>query len=780
MFIDLNNIQKTANPNDSQSLLGNIPVPPKPQMKVVSKVVKPEPPSGVVDDTPPPVEEPIDDGTVKTSLGVFKVKSPGEYYYNDGAHDIKIDAADVPPEVTSYAAKKYPAPGEIVVGDKRYKSAPDGSIHAYMDKLGKWGQVPDDQVDNLPEEVRRPYYQSKQIADKNLGAQVFQSPMWGNVRATDDQVQKQEQDIQGISDAMTGSKGLHGITSEEKLRQAQVQAQTDYDVAQKTGNPEMVATAKERMQQLKDTHIKETPEGGYMMWVKNPIGDTYTLHTVTPKEPKKPGEYDWTKDPIQMQAEGTARAEYQNRHDVSQQANQVMFNDVSNKIVNDYIGRYAQDYRLAQLSGNHPSEARPDQLIEALKQQMNPATADPEAAKKTIQEMQKGLASFYGDGWLSLRPNFFAPSSYNDGIMDKIPGRIPEHQQEGFEVKSQIIANPKTAAQKDIKQTPFVIPNHVGKLDHAQNSMDDIVNNLGADQSNSDAMLALGEGKLYKDANAPMKDYVTANGQHTGASANRVIALEQHVQERMTDPVFRNKLINGFTEGIAGKAEAIALEAAKKNGVTTTGTDTDGNPISSKEKYKNPSLGEGAKNEAMKSLFGTPYFGKSTWLDPNTNKEYDRKEDIPKPAKVGDKGLQISEGKEPVEIKKEWSDAGVIKKYTSDFFKLPRDKQVEVAKDSPYAKSLLMLEGVGTGRNGHLEIDSRLGDMAQTEIVKSLLPSVLPESEAFIQNNKKYFEDNINSQADPDTQYNTKDLTGTAAQINAVQMIRKIMRQLPK
>jgi len=751
-----------ANPNDSPFQLGTMMAPPQPQqMQVKTQMVKVPPPAPVVaapepvvTEPAPQVETPVDDGTVKTAQGIFKVLGAGDYRYNDGTHDIKIAAADAPPEVTAYAAKKYPGPGEIVVGDKRYKTTPDGKVQAYIGALGKWGEIPDDQVDALPEEVRKPYYESKSTEDRSMGQHLLGQAMFGGVTPSPAQIKQKEQEILGISQSMNPNQGTQGISSPEQLQQAQTQAKADYQTAQQSGNKEAVAAAKKKMDHLADTHITQTPDGGYIRWEKAPIGDQYMQYIVTPKEPKKSGEHDWTKDPENLNADATARAQSQNRRDVTQQAGGVIFNNSAQRIVRDYANSYAKWYRSQQLAGEHPEAPLPELMAQKLTKQMQSGDAD--GAKDTIVEMQKQLSEIHGSGYMGLLPDYSAAGTYNNGITDYIPSRIPEQAAKEWEVKSSTIANPKTAGrEKDIKETPLALPDPNGTLDHAETAIQKTINSMQVDPTNTAATLALHEQKLYQQPDAPMKNYVTPSGPRPD-SADRATAFDQHVQERITDPIFRKKFISSIEKGVADAAGKIELDHIDKGGTTTT-VDADGEQRTT-TKVKDAALQESAYKEANRQMFGAENY--EYYDTANAKNDKDKAWNATHPTKM------------------KWSDEGAVERYTQNFFKMsPEDQLKEVEKGGAYPKTLYMLEGVAKGRNGRLEIDSRLGSLAGSQIVKAAQNALLPEAQTFVRNNKAYFDANKKVMSDPDTRVNENELNSAINSNLVIRAISKMMGQ---
>lgn len=785
-----------ANPNDSPFQLGTMMAPPQPQqMQVKTQMVKVPPPAPVVaapepvvTEPAPQVETPVDDGTVKTAQGTFKVLGAGDYRYNDGTHDIKIAAADAPPEVTAYAAKKYPGPGEIVVGDKRYKTTPDGKVQAYIGALGKWGEIPDDQVDALPEEVRKPYYESKSAKDRETWQHVMGNPMVGGVTPSPAQIKQKEQEILGISQSMNPNQGTQGISSPEQLQQAQMQAKADYQTAQQSGNKEAVAAAKKKMDHLADTHISQTPDGGYIRWEKAPIGDQYMQYIVTPKEPKKSGENDWTKDPENLNADATARAQSQNRRDVTQQAGGVILNNSAQRILDDYGNSYAKWYRAQQLAGDHPDAPLPELMAEKVTKQMN--SGDAAGAIDTIVEMQKQLSEIHGSGYMGLLPDYSAAGTYNNGITDYIPSRIPEQAAKEWDVKSSTIANPKTAGrEKDIKETPLALADPAGQLKHAETAQTETTNSLGADPTNAAATLAAHESTIYKHPDLPIKNYVTPKRGVHPDQADRVTAFDQHTQDVLqTDPAFQKIFSTGIVKAMEDAAGETELGRA---GGRTTTSSVEGEEGSARTTTKSGPITPESYKKTMEGLFGseTPilYYQSAT-----TGKKYSGPNDAPnlKPVTseidyyVDANGKKYSGSKDapgltPVpKATAKWSDPGVIQNYAEKFYKMSPQRQIAEAERSALAKTLLMADGVVSGKNGHIEIDSRINNLAPSFMVKSLKAALEPQAQKFYENNKPYFDENLRRNADPDTRINENELIKALKDNLVTQVIRKWQGQV--
>lgn len=780
MFTNPNDPQM-ANPNGSPFQLGSMVGPPQPrQMQVKTQMVKVPPPNPVIappdpadvpNDQPEPVEAAKDPNVFTTPEGKWTITDkPEKVRFNNGSFDVELDTKDAPDVVKNEVLKRHPGPDEYVDNGQRYKIS-NGTVQAFLPNLNKFANVPADNIDVLPASIRNKYYESKGTSDRNTGEELLSSPMFGGVTPNQEQIHQQEQNIQGISQSMGENQGLHGITSPEQLDQARTQAETDLKTIQASGDKTKVAAAKEKLQNLKDMKIVSTPEGGYIMYVKAPIGDQYIVHTVSPKEPKKSGEYDWTKDPMQVHAEATARAQNQNRDDVMQSSGGIIFNNSAQRIVRDYANSYAKWYRSQQLAGDHPSAPLPELLAQKLATQMNPATADPDGARDTIIEMQKALADVHGSGYMALKPDYGAMSTFNNGVSDYGISRIPSPTERGYDVKSQLIANPKTAAAKDIKETPLALPGPNGTLDHAETAIQKTIHSMQADPTNADATLASHEQTLYQQPNALIKNYVTPSGTRPD-SADRATAFDQHIQERMTDPIFRKKFISGIANAIEDAAGDIELAHTDKGGTTTTRGE--GEDAVTTTKVKDATIQDSKYKEAYQNMFGslspsnTPLY----YQDKSGNRYKSAKDSQSKDAQ----GKIVGDEAQPVYPK--WSDEGAVKKYTKEFLsKTPQEQLKEVEKGGAYAKTLYMLEGVAAGRNGHLEIDSRLGSLANDRLQEAAQAALLPEANTFVKNNSAYFDANKRTMADPDTKVNEAQLSKAINQNLIIRAISKMMGQ---
>lgn len=738
--------QTKANPINvgSPLRLGDYPNPQRMIQQQQRKAAPPAPapvpdapidPTAAAPDAPaiatpaPPTAVPTMDAgsgkSVTTPYGVFDIgDEPGQYYIRDGDRKLPVDAADVPKEVTDRALSIFPAPGVKVFDGRQYKTDADGTVRTLIDGFGKWAKLDDASVESMPEGVRKMYYEAKGKSDEALGHSVAGSPMWGNNDATREQVEKKKQEILKISQDLAENQGLKGITSTEELIHERIATKNALEQAKKSGNAEQVQALTEKAQQLANTQIIQTPEGGYIMGIKDALGGDTIWHTVTPKEPKKTGEYDYTKDPMELEAAARSRAEVQNRQDLSEQSGKVIMNDSSNRIMRDFVGSYAKWYRAQQVSGNHPSGVLPEILTAKLAQQMNPATADPDGALKTLSEMQEALADVYGKGYLALRPDYSKPTTYNNGREDNRISHVPAAPDHGWDVKPQISHPPKAPA-KEPKEVNLILPDYSLKNANAQDAQGSVAQNLQVDPSNTSAVLAAQESKLYKQPDAQIPNYVTPSGARPD-SATRDTAFDQHTMERVKQDVgFKGRMINGLMSGIQDAANSAELDHAPKSGATRTGADGETSVSqkegTSKETYEN----------TMKQLFGSAYP-----TSENGVLYYDKKGGL-------HKGQNDVRGETLTPAYTKWSDPNAVKAFTEHFFSLPDDKQRALVEKSAYAKTLYMMEGVAKGRNGRLEIDSRLNDVAAAPITKALTGVLLPEAKAFYRNNKRYFDGNL-------------------------------------
>lgn len=719
--------------------LGNIPRPPQMQVRTATVKVAPTvtdtPPADIapVDVAPAPAPSTASDaGAVSSDIitvpeGKFKINGAGDYsFIDDSGDETKVDAIHVPMAVASAAAKKYPAPGEIVSGGKRYKVV-GKKLETYLDKLGVWGTVPDGRADSLPEDVKKMLYEAKGTGDKERYQEVMSHPYFGNNAASKEQVEAQKQEILKTQQALTENQTSNNdIDTPERLEQERTSVAAQLAEATKSGDKAQVATLQRKQKDLADTHIMATPDGGYIKWVKDPVGDSYSRITVTPKEPKHSGEYDYTKDPIQMDAAARTRAEIENRKELSEESGQVIMNDSSNRIVRDFVGNYAKWYRQQQLTGNHPSSALPELLAQKLSQQMN--GADPDGAIQTIGEMQQALADVYGSGYMALRPDYSKPTTYNNGRTDNLSTNVPRAPEHGWTVQSQTITQPKVPAAEK-REVNLILPNVMGNSARGDDAQNSVVSAVGADEANTRRILSEHAAILYQRPDAQIPDYVTPRGKRAGKTADRATAFDQHVQERiMDDPIFKNAMIGGVLQGVEAAAAQAELAHANKIVSQSTSGDAgaDAEDLKKSERIK-PGTSDEVYNETMKKMFGSEK-PPPLWYDKRGN-PHAGKDDLPK------------EKLTPVYGK--WSDAGAVKTYIEKFRAMPEAEQkLEVAK-SGLAKTIYILDGVASGRNGRIEIDSRLQETAHSQILKSLGAILSPEATAFIQNNRGYFENNV-------------------------------------
>lgn len=712
-----------------------------------------------------PDRTPEDDGWKFEREGVYK-KQVGDYTYD-------IDAADVPPDVAAYAMKKFPAPGVISASGRTFKIGDDGSVSERLPE-GIWGKMSDDVVGTLPEEVRKPYVEAKSKSDKSFGEQIFTKPMSGNVTANQDQIEQQKQNIRGISDALSEDSQLKGIYSPETLDAARAQAATTLEAAKGSGDKATIEAATKRVQELKDMHIIATPEGGYMTLVKNPFGNGFdVVHTATPKEPKKSGQYDWTQDPMQMQRAGTALAEQQNRMTSAQQTNNTMLNANAQRLVQDYIGPYAQYYRSQQLAGNPLGHKTPEEMVGKLVKQMKD---DPNGAIATIAEMQKSLAEVYGKGYMAITPGVHAPTMFNDGNMDKMTAIIPEQPQRGYTSTTQMVQDPKAKAAKDMKEAPFALPNYQGKMDVAANATQSIRDNAPVDQNRTKGMMDQHEDLIYNQAGAPIKNYRVPGRdgkiETRPDAADKNTAFDQWVQGKLMQKggnnEFKKKYAETMVTALEQTAASIALKA-QQTGVTETDREDDqGNPLGTSTKAKAPMLDTASKDKAMKEIFGS---AKSPFIV----EEIVTKADPTDP--TGKKMI-----KEKVKRHQDWSEPGVVRKWSESILNRTKTAgsgrelqypNVHTAQPSAAAKTLHLIEGVAAGRNGHIEIDTRLRD-ASSHILNGMQGLLASEADEFIKENRGYFEENLRK-GTGDNYYRPEEVYNAAKSTLISQMLWKQM-----
>lgn len=770
MILDPRMLQYLQQQQQSKMQQSRVAGPPAPSQPTALPATEPastgQPDAPVADPStiaPAAIPEatPEDNGWEFPSEGVYKKKN-GDYSY-------EIAAADVPPDVAAYAMKKFPAPGVISASGRMFRIGDDGSVSERLPE-GIWGKMSDDVVGTLPEEVRKPYVEAKSKSDKSFGEQIFTKPMSGNVTANQDQIEQQKQNIRGISESLSEDSQLKGIYSPETLDAARAQAATTLEAAKGSGDKATVEAATKRVQELKDMHIIATPEGGYMTLVKNPFGNGFdVVHTATPKEPKKSGQYDWTQDPMQMQRAGTARAEQQNRMTSAQQTNNTMLNANAQRLVQDYIGPYAQYYRSQQLAGNPLGHTAPDLMVKKLSEEMQ---TDPQKAIATIAEMQKSLAEVYGKGYMAITPGVHAPTMFNDGNMDKMTAIIPEQPQRGYTSTTQMVQDPKAKAAKDMKEAPFALPNYQGKMDVAANATQSIRDNAPVDQNRTKGMMDQHEDLIYNQAGAPIKNYRVPGRdgkiETRPDAADKNTAFDQWVQGKLMQKggnnEFKKKYAETMVTALEQTAASIALKA-QQTGVTETDREDDqGNPLGTSTKAKAPMLDTASKDKAMKEIFGS---AKSPFVVEEVVEKKDAAGKVTK-----EKVKRYADWSEPGVVRK-WSESVLNRTKTAGSGRELQYPNVHTAQPSAAAKTLHLIEGVAAGRNGHIEIDTRLRD-ASSHILNGMQGLLASEADEFIKENRGYFEENLRK-GTGDNYYRPEEVYNAAKSTLISQMLWKQM-----
>ena len=706
-----------------------------------------------------PDRTPEDDGWKFEREGVYK-KQVGDYTYD-------IDAADVPPDVAAYALKKFPAPGVISAGGRMFKIGDDGSVSERLPE-GIWGKMSDDVVGTLPEEVRKPYVEAKSKLDKSFGEQIFTKPMSGNVTANQDQIEQQKQNIRGISDALSEDNQLTGIYSPETLEAARAQAATTLEAAKGSGDKATIEAATKRVKELEGMHVIATPDGGSVTYAKNPIGG-FTVIAVTPKEQKESGTYDLTKDPMQVNRMAIARAEQQNRMTSAQQTNNTMLNANAQRLVQDYIGPYAQYYRAQQLAGNPLGHTAPDLMVKKLSEEMQ---TDPQKAIATIAEMQKSLAEVYGKGYMAITPGVHAPTMFNDGNMDKMTAIIPKQPQRGWNTQVQHVADPNAKAAKDMKEAPFALPNYQGKMDVAANATQSIRDNAPVDQNRTKGMMDQHEDLIYNQAGAPIKNYRVPGRdgkiETRPDAADKNTAFDQWVQGKLMqnggNNEFKKKYAETMVTALEQTAASIALKAQQTSVVTTGREDEDENSLGTSTKAKAPMLDTASKDKAMTEIFGS---AKSPFI-------------VEEVVEKKDAAGKVT--KEKVKRYQDWSEPGVVRKWSESILNRTKTAgsgrelqypNVHTAQPSAAAKTLHLIEGVAAGRNGHIEIDTRLRD-ASSHILNGMQGLLASEADEFIKENRGYFEENLRK-GTGDNYYRPEEVYNAAKSTLISQMLWKQM-----
>ena len=138
--------------------------------------------------------------------------------------------------------------------------------------------------------------------------------------------------------------------------------------------------------------------------------------------------------------------------------------------------------------------------------------------------------------------------------------------------------------------------------------------------------------------------------------------------------------------------------------------------------------------------------------------------------------------KEKVKRYQDWSEPGVVRKWSESILNRTKTAgsgrelqypDVHTAQPSAAAKTLHMLEGVAAGRNGHIEIDTRLRDAAP-HILNGMQGLLASEADEFIKENRGYFEENLRK-GTGDNSYRPEEVYNAAKSTLISQMLWKQM-----
>lgn len=719
--------QQPINPDINQYLRPAVgpPAPMQQPTPMPEPTPAPEPVVAAPEPEPTPAPEaPPDDGRIRTAIGDFQIGDDdiAKIFNERTGRFHPTTMTSFPSEVTAAMAArkaaKSAAPGEILDGEDRYK-VDGGKTLMFHPKSGSWIEMGSEDLPSMPESVRKAYVDSRSAMDKDLSSKIH-DVYYGSTQPRPEQIEENKAKIQTISDSMSENQGLQGISSPEQLQAAREQANAALQAAQKTGNASAIKSLKEHADQLNNMQVISTPEGGYMAVVKLD-GDYKVLHTATPKEPKKTGQYDWTKDPQQVASQAQAMAIVDNRDANSKASGGAMLSRAGRTIMDTFAGRYAKDYRADQLRGEQPSEPAPEVLVEAYVKARE--AGDQDGMLEAVKEMQKGLASRYGDIYNSVRPSFIKPGTINEGVMDFSPALVPQQPDRGWNVTSQLLS------EKQGKMTPetkLELPDIFGAKKDASDAQFNVQNNFTAQQPTALSRVQEHKAQLLKNPT----EMIGANGVRPRTAGGRELdqpntpssLLKVSVEDKVkTDRVFADKLIGSVMNGVAAKVGAIKL-ATMNSGVSES-TNADDKTT---KRVKGPTISKDKEKEILKSLFGVDTKGETS--------------------------ITVLDNGKPVRIN--LSDPGAMQIATQQFLQLPRAEQEKMMQQGSYWKTIGMLDGlhpkmVSTGKgvapkrhNGRLEIDSQLGDLAGTEIMNASAGLFEEMARELIKQNPEYYRRN--------------------------------------
>jgi hypothetical protein len=684
------------------------PAPAEP-MPAPEPVAAPEP--------APAPEAPPDDGRIRTAIGDFMVDENGAKIFNERTgrfHPTSMTAfpSEVLAAISARKAAKSAAPDEILDGEDRYK-IDKGKPVMFHPKSGSWIEMGSEDLPSMPETVRKAYVDSRSATDKTE-FEKLNDAYHGATRPRPEQIEQYKAKI--LAEAAAADQKLQGISSPEELQVARDEAARALQVAQRTGDAGAIKALKAHADQLNSMNIIAMPEGGYIMTGKANDGYNF-LHTGTPKESKN-GQYDWAKDPVQVQARAEAMAISENRTANSQAAGGALLSKAGRTITDTFAGRYAKDYRADQLRGEQPDATAPEVLVDAYVKARD--AGDTDGMLEAVKEMQEGLASRYGSIYKSLRPSFIAPGTINEGIRDHSPAIAPMPQGKSWDTQTQLL--PEKAA-KAPHEAPLQLPDILGKTENAGDAQHSVANNLTAQQPTAMNRIQEHKAQLLRNPKELIPQPRTAAGRVLDQPNEPSSLLKVSVEDQMkTDRVFADNMIGAIRDGVAAKVAAIKL-ATMNTGVTST-TNID-NETSTH--VKQPTISPEKEKQILKSMFGSETYTEGGAGGP-----------LQIPFAAADKSSS-------------WSDPNTIQRATQNFLKLPRDQQERLMQQGSFYKTIGMLDGlhpkmISTGSgvapkrfNGRLEIDSQLGDLAGTEIMNSASSLFEQMARQIIQQNPEYY-----------------------------------------
>lgn len=717
---DFHNARAPINPDINQYLRpAGPPAPPAAAPEPPPAEPMPAPEPAAAPEPMPTPDTPPDDGRIRTAIGDFMVDENGAKIFNERTgrfHPTSMTAfpSEVLAAISARKAAKSAAPDEIIDGEDRYK-IDKGKPVMFHPKSGSWIEMGTEDLPSMPETVRKAYVDSRIAMDKDTFAKLNDA-YYGSTTPRPGQIEENKGKIQDISDSMSENQQLQGISTPEGLQAAREEAARALQVAQRTGDAGAIKALKAHADQLNSMNIIPTPEGGYIMTGKANGNDF--VHTVTPKEPKKSGQYDWTKDPTQVESQAKAMAITDNRRTNAAAAQGAVMSQAGKTIMDTFAGRYAKDYRADQLRGEQPDAVAPEVIADAYAKARD--AGDMDGMLEAVKEMQQGLVGRYGAIYNSLRPTFLEAGPVNEGVADFSPALVPQQADRGWNSQTQILPE---KAGKAPHEAPLQLPDILGKTENASDAQHSVANNLIAQQPTAMNRIQEHKAQLLRNPKELIPQPRTAGGRVLDQPNEPASLLKVSIEDQMkTDRVFTDNMIGAIRDGVAAKVAAIKL-ATMNSGVTqTTNADKE-----TSTHVKGAQISKDKEKEILKSMFGSETYTEGRAGGP-----------LQIPFAVADKSSS-------------WSDPNTIQRATQDFLKLPRDQQERLMQQGSFYKTIGMLDGlhpkmISTGNgvapkrfNGRLEIDSQLGDLAGTEIMNSASALFEQMARQIIQQNPEYY-----------------------------------------